>query len=77
MSGKHYEKQDYEIEVLDKVMNCFEKSFEIISGICLHEKSVFQRGKRNPIVRVSPKQFLMGREVELSLVHVYITIPTM
>ena len=47
------EKQDYEIEVLDKVMNCFEKKvFEIISGICLHEKSVLQRGKRNPIVRV-------------------------
>lgn len=62
------EKQDYEIEVLDKVMNCFEKKF-----LKLFQKSVYMK---NPFFReeseirlceFSPKQFLMGREVELSL----------
>ena len=47
------EKQDYEIEVLDKVMNCFEKKFLKLFQKSVYMKNPFFREEsENPIVRV-------------------------
>lgn len=62
------EKQDYEIEVLDKVMNCFEKKFLKLFQESVYMKNPFFREESEiRLCEFSPKQFLMGREVELSL----------
>ena len=61
-------KQDYEIEVLDKVMNCFEKKFLKLFQESVYMKNPFFREESEiRLCEFSPKQFLMGREVELSL----------
>lgn len=62
------EKQDYEIEVLDKVMNCFEKKFLKLFQESVYMKNPFFREESEiRLCEFSPKPFLMGREVELSL----------
>ena len=62
------EKQDYEIELLDKVMNCFEIKFLRLFQESVYMKNPFFREESEiRLCEFSPKQFLMGREVELSL----------
>ena len=62
------EKQDYEIVVLDKVLNCFEKKFLKLFQESVYMKNPFFREESEiRLCEFSPKQFLMGREVELSL----------
>ena len=56
------EKQDYEIEVLDKVMNCFEKKFLKLFQESVYMKNPFFREESEiRLCEFSPKQFLMGR----------------
>ena len=54
--------------VLDKVMNCFEKKFLKLFQESVYMKNPFFREESEiRLCEFSPKQFLMGREVELSL----------
>ena len=54
------EKQDYEIEVLDKVMNCFEKKFLKLFQESVYMKNPFFREESEiRLCEFSPKQFLM------------------
>ena len=60
--------QDYEIELMDKVMSCFEKKFLRLFQESVYMKNPFFREESEiRLCEFSPKQFLMGREVALSL----------
>ena len=69
LSGNFENKtKEYEMELLDKIMNSFKKTFLKLFQVSVYMKNPFFREESEiRLCEFSPKQFLMGREVELSL----------
>ena len=60
--------KEYEIELLDKIMGCFEKTFMKLFQVSVYMKNPFFREESEiRLCEFSAKQLMMGREVELSL----------
>ena len=60
--------QDYKLELIETVMGCFEKKFLKLFQESVYMKNPFFREESEiRLCEFSPKQFLMGREVKLSL----------
>lgn len=60
--------QDYKLELIETVMGCFEKKFLKLFQESVYTKNPFFREESEiRLCEFSPKQFLMGREVKLSL----------
>lgn len=60
--------REYEMELLDKIMNSFKKTFLKLFQVSVYMKNPFFREESEiRLCEFSSKQLLMGREVELSL----------
>ena len=69
LSGNFENKtKEYEMELLDKIMNSFKKTFLKLFQVSVYMKNPFFREESEiRLCEFSSKQLLMGREVELSL----------